>query len=731
MARWVAIAIAQEAQAESPPGEATPPAAESVEQLTQKARKSVAVITSVRRDGQHEALGSGFVIAPDGLIATNFHVIGEGRAIRVQLADGRQFDATAIHASDRQLDLAIVRIDAKDLPSLELGDSDSLKQGQSVVALGNPQGLRNSVMAGVVSGVREMEGRPMIQLAMPIEPGNSGGPLVDMRGRVQGIITMKSLVTPNLGFAVTTNMLKPLVAKPNPIPMSRWLTIGALDPREWKPLFGARWRQRAGRITVDGLGQGFGGRSLCLWEMPVPERPFEIAVTVQLNDESGAAGLAFYSDGQDRHYGFYPTNGHLRLTRFDGPDVSSWTILHDQPSRHYQSGGWNTLRVRLEAGKILCYVNDELVVETADGELTSGKVGLVKFRQTHAQFKNFRIAREIPRATVPADEVARIAKLVADIPAKGPLDPKLVEALAADPARSAAVLRQRATLLDQQAAQLRQIVQTAHEHRVIADLVQGLTGPEDKIDLFRAGLLVAKLDNEEVDVDAYREELERMGRELAAKLPADAAEALRLDTLRKYLFDENGFHGSRVDYYYRANSYLNEVLDDREGLPITLSIVYLELARRIGLKVEGIGLPGHFVVQHVPAQGESQLIDVYDGATPVSREEANRRVKEATDRDLTDEELAPMPKRAIITRMLHNLLGLAGSEPPVMHRYLNAILAIDPNSAQHHWLRAIVRYRLELREGSEEDVDWLLEKRPAGIDHTRVLDLRRALEQPR
>ena len=149
---------------------------------------------------------------------------------------------------------------------------------------------------------------------------------------------------------------------------------------------------------------------------------------------------------------------------------------------------------------------------------------------------------------------------------------------------------------------------------MIADLVQALAGTEDKIDLFRAGLLVARLDNEEVDVDAYREELERMGRELAAKLPADADEAVKLDALRKYLFEENGFHGSRGDYYNRANSYLNEVLDDREGLPITLSVVYIELARRIGLKVEGVGLPGHFVVRHVPAEGEPQLIDVYDGA---------------------------------------------------------------------------------------------------------------------
>ncbi len=150
---------------------------------------------------------------------------------------------------------------------------------------------------------------------------------------------------------------------------------------------------------------------------------------------------------------------------------------------------------------------------------------------------------------------------------------------------------------------------------------------------------MALLDNEEVDVEAYGRELERMAQELAAGLPADATDEAKLAALRKYMFDENGFHGSRGDYYNRANSYLNEVLDDREGLPITLSIVYMELARRIGLKVDGVALPGHFVVRYVPAEGEPQLIDVYEGATVVAREEANRRVKEATERDLTDDDL--------------------------------------------------------------------------------------------
>ena len=254
--------------------------------------------------------------------------------MRVQLADGRHFDVTAIHASDRTLDLAILRIDAKDLPALELGDSDALKQGQSVVALGNPQGLKNSVVAGVVSGVREMDGRPMIQLAIPIEPGNSGGPLVDMQGRVQGVLTMKSLVTPNLGFAMTVNAAQAAGGQAEPDPHvaladDRRARSARMEAAVRRPLAAA-----AGRITVDGAGQGFGGRSLCLWQTRTARRGRSNGrSTVQLSDEAGAAGLAFCSDGEDRHYGFYPTNGHLRLTRFDGPDVLSWNILYDQPSR--------------------------------------------------------------------------------------------------------------------------------------------------------------------------------------------------------------------------------------------------------------------------------------------------------------------------------------------------------------------------------------------------------------
>jgi len=169
-------------------------ARKSIEEVVAAARSSVVVITAAGREGKSQRLGAGFVVG-EGLIATNLHVIGEARPIKVQLADGRRHDVIAVHAFDRGLDLAVVRIDAKGLAPLELADSDKVKQGEQVVALGNPQGLAHSVVAGVVSAVREVEGRPMIQLAIPLEPGNSGGPLLDLYGRVVGVPTMRSLVT--------------------------------------------------------------------------------------------------------------------------------------------------------------------------------------------------------------------------------------------------------------------------------------------------------------------------------------------------------------------------------------------------------------------------------------------------------------------------------------------------------------------------------------------------------
>lgn len=734
---WSALVLASALRgaddaAPAKPEEKPAPTARSVEQIAKAARPSVVVITFSGRDGKRQGLGTGFVVGADGLIATNLHVIGEARPVAVELADGKRCDVTSVHASDRSLDLALIRVNAKNLPPLELADSDQVKDGQPVVALGNPLGLKHSVVSGVVSARREVEGRSMLQLAIPLEPGNSGGPLLDMQGRVVGVLTLKSLVTDNLGFAVSSNALKPLLKKPNPIAMSRWLTIGALDAEEWTPRFEARWRQRAGRIQVEGAGSGFGGRSLCLYRPAVPDLPYEIAVAVKLDDEAGAAGLVFQADGGDKHYGFYPSSGQLRLTRFDGPDVYSWKILRQEKTPHYQPGEWNTLKVRLEKDKIKCYVNDLLAFEEAATDLSGGQAGLAKFRDTRAEFKNFRMARQITARKLAPDLLQRIGKSIEGLSPRESPRPEAVQSLLPDAAASVAALRERAKLLEQQATQLRQLAVMVHQQRVQADLDKVLTGKEDDIDLLHAALLIARLDNDELDVAAYRTQVERMARDIMATLPKEAADQAKMAALNKFLFQERGFHGSRGDYYNRSNSYLNEVLDDREGIPITLSVLYLELSRRLGLKVVGVGLPGHFVVKHIPAKGEAQLIDVYEAGQPLAREEAGRRVLAITGKPLQEEQLAAVPKRAIIVRMLHNLMGVAGGEKDLVAvlRYLDTILAVAPDAAEERMQRALLRFQNGQKQGALEDTDWLLQHQPEGLNAQRVLEFRRLLTRP-
>jgi serine protease Do len=698
----------------------------SVEKLFERLRPAVVVISYAGREGQREGLGTGFVIDRRGLIATNFHVIGESRAISVETADRKRYEVTAIEASDRAADLAIIRVDASDLTALELGDSDTLKLGQPVVAIGNPHGLTHSVVAGVVSGEREIEGRNMIQLAIPIEPGNSGGPLVDLDGRVHGLLTMKSQVTANLGFAVPVNRLKPLVEKPNPVPIDRWLAIGAPDPAQWQPLFGGRWRQKAGRLIVDGAGQGFGGRTLCLSQQDVPESPYELAVRVRLDDEAGAAGLVFASDGGHRHFGFYPSAGKLRLTQFDGPDVTSWQVLEERPSPDYLPGDWNTLKVRVDRDRVVCYVNDHVVIESTRAQPNPGRAGLAKFRDTRAEFKGFEMAREIQKPQVDEVLAAKIDQMVADLPATGEIDSQVIDRLAPGGELAIVALRNRATHLDRQAAKVRQVAAAVHERRVLDELGQELSKEEGQIDLLHSALLIARLDNAELDVPAYRAHFARMCGELRSRLPAESDDSAKLAALDDFLFNHNGFHGSRGDYYNRRNSYINDVLDDREGLPITLSLVYVELAQRIGVNVVGIGLPGHFVVAWQPEKGESQLIDVFDRGERLSREQAQAMVLGFTGQPLDDEQLKPLPKRAWLVRMLHNLRSLAGRSRDfaALLRYLDAILTITPDSAEDRMYRAFYRYQNGQGRLALDDIDWLLAHEPPGIDLERVAQLR-------
>lgn len=163
--------------------------------------------------------GSGVIITPDGYILTNNHVAGDADEIKVKMSDGREFKARRVGA-DPETDLAVVKIDAQNLPFARLGDSSKLEQGEWVVALGSPFGLDQTMTAGIVSATgRDLHSGPYdnyIQTDASINPGNSGGALVNMRGEVVGINTMifsRSGGNEGIGFAIPANLAKKVYAQ--------------------------------------------------------------------------------------------------------------------------------------------------------------------------------------------------------------------------------------------------------------------------------------------------------------------------------------------------------------------------------------------------------------------------------------------------------------------------------------------------------------------------------------
>lgn len=159
--------------------------------------------------------GSGFVLTPDGYILTNNHVVEEARQMEAVLPDGRSF-AVEVVGTDPATDLAVVRVQgyfAASFPAVELGDSERLRVGQVAIAIGNPHGLQTSVTAGVISALGRTLPAPngkrlienVIQTDAPLNPGNSGGPLVDSRGRVIGVNTAIAPGSQGICFAVPIN----------------------------------------------------------------------------------------------------------------------------------------------------------------------------------------------------------------------------------------------------------------------------------------------------------------------------------------------------------------------------------------------------------------------------------------------------------------------------------------------------------------------------------------------
>ena len=243
-------------------------------------------------------------------------------------------------------------------------------------------------------------------------------------------------------------------------------------------------------------------------------------------------------------------------------------------------------------------------------------------------------------------------------------------------------------------------------------------------------MLIAKIDDPAIDIPYYEKQLKLMADEFGERFESNDDPEIKLKKMLSYLFQENGFHGSRQDYYNKSNSYMNRVMDDREGLPITLSVLVIELARQCGIpNVVGVGAPGHFIVKHY-YDNKEKFIDPFDGGKFMTIEETEELVRVNSGRVILVDELRVSTKREIVMRMLRNLMGVAQNKdaPIDLLRYVEAMVSLQPDSAFDRWARAVLLIQSRKFYAAKKDLEWLLQNKPEGMDLKKVLEVYQSIQ---
>jgi serine protease Do len=298
------------------------------------------------------------------------------------------------------------------------------------------------------------------------------------------------------------------------------------------------------------------------------------------------------------------------------------------------------------------------------------------------------------------------------------------------PAEAREVLLGMARELDRKAAAARKWARDLNQRSVEQDLVRFFEPREEEIDLFAAALTIGRLETPDLDLNSYREEIDNMALEARSRWSDKAASKEKLNQLRTYLFEDCGYHGSRSDYYDRANSFINRVIDDREGIPITLSVLFLELGRKLGIeKLEGMPFPGHFMVRFT--DGENEIyVDVFDGGKSYRKSELYSLISNHSEIPLQEEHFKPATKKEIVLRILKNLVAVSmqRENPGRTLAYLDLSLALSPDQPAERWRRAALRLQSGERTLARDDLKWLLDKQPDGLDLKPIKELYRRLK---
>jgi len=252
-----------------------------------------------------------------------------------------------------------------------------------------------------------------------------------------------------------------------------------------------------------------------------------------------------------------------------------------------------------------------------------------------------------------------------------------------------------------------------------------------RIELARACLMIACDAYPEVDVGHYLGEIERYGLRLRARLSQHGDAEKKLIALNEFLFGELGFEGNVDAFYDPRNSYLNEVIDRRIGIPISLAILYVEVGRRIGLPLEGVSFPGHFLVR-LRLRDALLVLDPFASGAPQSEDQLRVRlarvVPPAATGGIAVEELPleqflePASHRQILARVLRNLKGiyLAADEPARLLEVLDRILVVTPDAHAELRDRGLVYQRLECWQPALQDLMAYVERAADAADAAAI-----------
>jgi regulator of sirC expression with transglutaminase-like and TPR domain len=248
--------------------------------------------------------------------------------------------------------------------------------------------------------------------------------------------------------------------------------------------------------------------------------------------------------------------------------------------------------------------------------------------------------------------------------------------------------------------------------------------PDDKIDLGRAALAIAREAYPDLRVETYLEGLDRLAAMARDRSAGENSPYRLIACLNHVLFAQEAYRGNRDDYYDPRNSFLNDVIERRKGIPITLSVLYMEVARRAGLNLHGIGFPGHFMVKYAGDEGEI-VIDPFDNGEVRTPEELQQMLdglyggKVAFHPDF----LAPVSNRDILQRMLNNLkaIYLRQEDFPKALATAERLVILDPTSPQEIRDRGLLYLKVERYPEAVDDLETYLRLAPDAADSDEIL----------